>query len=41
MFLCVEGGVGSVSGALATTKNGAQIAMPFRTEVEQLIDKTG
>ena len=34
-------GFGSVSGALATTKNGAQIAMPFRTEVDQLIDKTG
>lgn len=29
---------GCASGALATTKNGAQAAMPFRTEVDQLIN---
>tara|TARA_B100001245_G_scaffold90451_1_gene65375 strand:+ start:772 stop:1704 length:933 start_codon:yes stop_codon:yes gene_type:complete len=32
--------LGSAAGALATTKRGAQIAMPFRAEVDSLMNKT-
>ena len=32
--------LGSAAGALATTRRGAQIAMPFRAEVDSLMNKT-
>ena len=39
--LCFAASLGCASGALATTKLGAQSAMPYRTEVDQMTNLKG